>query len=818
MAQLPIKQAVPRFQENEDRVNIFVNAPTGEDYYTTSEGENVKTLPKLVIDAEQAIQDVIDSGIGTGVIHHQMITTDGVSSTYPLTFDPIHSGNIIVNDNGIVQKQDSYSVVGTDLVFNYVPSAGVDRIEVLVFDTVPLGETDASQVSFNNADGSITTVQNAVSTALDNMVFYAPDHAEAEILATELNNGVTVWVDRDETMSGVRVRWGVFGGELVDGVADKAERVQGSHINAPTYLKTISDIMNGTPVDIMVAIPNTLKSAIRNGTSTSDVSASINAFLSDTDVPEGADIKFNEGVYSIDSEVVLSRNLNIEFSRGTIGGKGARLITRNNSRGFVCRGTPGSRMTTPRLSGIYVGSSFSGHSSDLIALEYLLSGSVDHLTANAISTGAGISFKECWDMSVVRPFIRGCGTPYNYTTPTGNERGQLHFYSPEVDNNNNIKVWHPHMEHNGGNFGAHIIIDPNASGMGNNQIAFYGIKSELNQGNSFVQNIIRGGERLDFEGSWALYDRCFRILAGSEINISGHANNNAPAAGYFASIEGGQNITGLVTGTNVGVIARNGLAARDTLRVQQGSANAGWPDLATSIESGNGIRYLGNAYRKFTNGHALESSPGTFLPSKITVTAQDFATIVSLPLSSRSYFKDGLTFFAKMSCDTGTQGVTLYSGYSGGSDTGIVTRTIGTTPAWYRFPTPPNAADKVGAFLKLVTNTMSGGKVTLHEFFITEQYESTAIPGSGEWEAGAIARNPSVASSSPVVDWVCAIGGTPGTWRARSWHVRANTTANRPVLTTNDIGVQYLDTTLAAAGKLITWNGTAWVDSTGTIV
>ncbi|HEY0286683.1 MAG TPA: hypothetical protein VGC62_06680, partial [Pseudomonas sp.] len=46
----------------------------------------------------------------------------------------------------------------------------------------------------------------------------------------------------------------------------------------------------------------------------------------------------------------------------------------------------------------------------------------------------------------------------------------------------------------------------------------------------------------------------------------------------------------------------------------------------------------------------------------------------------------------------------------------------------------------------------------------------------------------------------------------------SGTTANRPVLTASDVGVGYLDTTLAAAGKPITWNGASWVDATGAVV
>jgi len=44
------------------------------------------------------------------------------------------------------------------------------------------------------------------------------------------------------------------------------------------------------------------------------------------------------------------------------------------------------------------------------------------------------------------------------------------------------------------------------------------------------------------------------------------------------------------------------------------------------------------------------------------------------------------------------------------------------------------------------------------------------------------------------------------------------TTASRPTLASWEVGQSYLDTTLAANGKPITWSGSAWVDSTGASV
>lgn len=45
-----------------------------------------------------------------------------------------------------------------------------------------------------------------------------------------------------------------------------------------------------------------------------------------------------------------------------------------------------------------------------------------------------------------------------------------------------------------------------------------------------------------------------------------------------------------------------------------------------------------------------------------------------------------------------------------------------------------------------------------------------------------------------------------------------STTANRPTPTANEIGLMYIDTTLAANGKPIWWTGTIWVDALGAAV
>lgn len=88
-----------------------------------------------------------------------------------------------------------------------------------------------------------------------------------------------------------------------------------------------------------------------------------------------------------------------------------------------------------------------------------------------------------------------------------------------------------------------------------------------------------------------------------------------------------------------------------------------------------------------------------------------------------------------------------------------------------------------------------------------------AIPGSGTFTVGdTVKRTSPDATTAPVTEWTCTASGTPGTWQASGWVVAKGTTAARPTLTANDVGVMYLDTTLAANGKPIWWNGSVWVD------
>jgi len=109
------------------------------------------------------------------------------------------------------------------------------------------------------------------------------------------------------------------------------------------------------------------------------------------------------------------------------------------------------------------------------------------------------------------------------------------------------------------------------------------------------------------------------------------------------------------------------------------------------------------------------------------------------------------------------------------------------------------------------------------------EYQDTKVTHNGYWlsdarpAAGGLngqivkLRKPTVGSAS---EFVVSTGNiTTATFRSTAQAgINRGISGSRPAPTANDIGVQYLDTTLDADGKPIWWTGTAWVDATGLVV
>lgn len=103
---------------------------------------------------------------------------------------------------------------------------------------------------------------------------------------------------------------------------------------------------------------------------------------------------------------------------------------------------------------------------------------------------------------------------------------------------------------------------------------------------------------------------------------------------------------------------------------------------------------------------------------------------------------------------------------------------------------------------------------------LTENKEltSTTAPTSGEWQEGDRIYS-SVPNTTGYLGWICINSGTPGTWipfgsiNIDLGKATEGITSLRPVVST--IGYQYFDTTL---GLPIWWNGSNWIDSSGSII
>jgi hypothetical protein len=109
--------------------------------------------------------------------------------------------------------------------------------------------------------------------------------------------------------------------------------------------------------------------------------------------------------------------------------------------------------------------------------------------------------------------------------------------------------------------------------------------------------------------------------------------------------------------------------------------------------------------------------------------------------------------------------------------------------------------------------------LTNNDWQLVTKVSGTAVPTSGTYVLGDVVAHPNPSYGKPS-EWYCYSGGTPGLWTmCKQAGIGKGTTAFRPTgLTSNDVGVVYLDTSLATAGKSITWNGSAWVDATGATV
>lgn len=92
----------------------------------------------------------------------------------------------------------------------------------------------------------------------------------------------------------------------------------------------------------------------------------------------------------------------------------------------------------------------------------------------------------------------------------------------------------------------------------------------------------------------------------------------------------------------------------------------------------------------------------------------------------------------------------------------------------------------------------------------------TAPPTVGLYGIGDCLVNTAPSAANPVTEWECAVPGSPGNWKVKSSFTYLGSTALRPTLRADDVGVMYIDTTVGT--KQIVWTGTVWKDGAGLTV
>ena len=94
-----------------------------------------------------------------GSISVQTFSGTGVDTEFALSTAPQDEANTQIYISGVYQQKSEYSIAGSTLTFTTPPPLGADNIEVVIMSVLPVGEVNASGVSYAPALGAATSVQ-----------------------------------------------------------------------------------------------------------------------------------------------------------------------------------------------------------------------------------------------------------------------------------------------------------------------------------------------------------------------------------------------------------------------------------------------------------------------------------------------------------------------------------------------------------------------------------------------------------------------------------------------------------------------------------
>ena len=168
MTQLPLPEAIARFKENEERVDVFANG-TDIQSYTSTGGDVVSSLQKFLADKDDAINVGAESILAlsqasatTATEQADIATAQALAATAaanaaasmaaarwvqsydisglsnPITLDvsPVSKSLVDVRIDGIAQKQADFSLTGAQLTFIGGWPVGADNVEIVYYGSV----------------------------------------------------------------------------------------------------------------------------------------------------------------------------------------------------------------------------------------------------------------------------------------------------------------------------------------------------------------------------------------------------------------------------------------------------------------------------------------------------------------------------------------------------------------------------------------------------------------------------------------------------------------------------------------------------------
>ncbi len=139
-------------------------APDGR-YTITITGNNFPT--RTITDI--LLEDPIDDIIGVSFSSRVNVSGNGSTTTFDMGASPGLVNNVDVYINGIYQNKDTFSLVGTSIVFSEPPPSGTDNVEILLIAATPstVSAIGASAVTFAPAGGLSATNAQAALAELD---------------------------------------------------------------------------------------------------------------------------------------------------------------------------------------------------------------------------------------------------------------------------------------------------------------------------------------------------------------------------------------------------------------------------------------------------------------------------------------------------------------------------------------------------------------------------------------------------------------------------------------------------------------------------